>query len=108
MRAGELRHRATILKAIDCPSVDGNPVQEYETFKAGVPAAIHKNPWGREFIEARAIHGQSVQRIRMRYIPGLTLDMQVLLNGRIYSILPPIDNVGERNTEIILTVKEVV
>lgn len=108
MRAGELRHRATILKPRAGNNADGNPVQKYEPFMEGVPVAIHKNPWGREFIEARTIHGVSVQRIKMRYIPGITLDMRIRLNGRTYEIIPPIDNVAERNFELILTVKEVV
>lgn len=107
MRAGELRLRATILKPAN-ENTDGNPKETYEPFMSNIPAAIHNNPWGREFWEAKSQRGESVQRIKMRYIPGVTPDMRVSLAGHTYEIVPPIDNVAGRDTELILIVKEVV
>lgn len=108
IKAGELRHRAGILKPRQSTNTDGNPREEYETFKKGVPVGFQKAPWGREFWEAQALHGVSVRRLMMRYIPGIREDMRIVVNGRVYSIIPPIDNVADLNRELFLTVKEVI
>jgi len=108
IKAGELRHRAEILKPKETTNTDGNPLEEYESFRKGVPVGFQKAPWGREFWEAQALHGVSVRRLMLRYIPGLREDMLVVINGRTYSIIPPIDNVADLNRELVLTVKEVI
>ncbi len=108
IKAGELRHRAEILKPTTGTNTDGNPKEAYETFKTGVPVGFQKAPWGREFWEAQALHGVSVRRLMMRYMPGIREDMLIKVNGRTYSIIPPIDNVADLNRALVLTVKEVI
>lgn len=108
IKAGELRHRAKILQPTDAKNIDGNPKESYRTFKKNVPCGFQKAPWGREFWEAKALHGVSVRRLMMRYIPGVREDMLIEVNGRQYSIIPPIDNVADLNRELVLIVKEVI
>ncbi len=108
IKAGELRHRAEILKPKTGTNTDGNPKEEYEIQLTGVPVAFQKAPWGREFWEAKALHGVSLRRIMMRYLPGIKEDMRIVVNDRTYEIIPPIDNVADLNRELVLTVKEVV
>jgi|LSQX01.3.fsa_nt_gb head-tail adaptor len=108
IKAGELRHRADILKPKETVNIDGNPKEEYEVFKAGVPVGFQKAPWGREFWEAQAQHGISVRRLMMRYMPGIREDMRIKVNNRTYEIIPPIDNVADLNRELVLIVKEVI
>lgn len=108
IKAGELRHRAEILKPKEATNTDGNPKEEYETFKTGVPVGFQKAPWGREFWEAKALHGESLRRLMLRYMPGIREDMLIKVNGRTYSIIPPIDNVADLNRELVLIVKEVI
>ena len=108
IKAGELRHRAEILKPVVGTNTTGNPKEEYETYKSGVPVGFQKAPWGREFWEAQALHGVSVRRLMMRYMPGIREDMLIKVNGRTYSIIPPIDNVADLNRELVLIVKEVI
>lgn len=108
IKAGELRHRATIYTPKRSRNIDGNPREEYRIFKTGVPVGFQKAPWGREFWEAKQLHGESVRRLMMRYISGIREDMQIKVNGRTYEVIPPIDNVADLNRELVLTVKEVV
>ena len=108
IKAGELRHRAVIKKVKDIENTDGNPEEQYETFKSNVPVGFQKSPKGREFWEAKALFGESVRRLMMRYIPGIEENMIIEVNGRTYSIIPPVDNVADLNRELVLLVKEVV
>ncbi len=108
IKAGELRHRATIYRPARTKNIDGNPKEKYVPFKCNVAVGWQKSPWGREFWEAKALHGISVRRLMLRYIPGIREDMRITVNGRTYDIVPPIDNVADLNRELILTVKEVV
>ncbi len=107
LRAGELRNRATILKPSKPTNLDGNPKRTYTTHKSNVPVKLEMLR-GRELWEAKAIYGESIARLKMRFIADLKADMQVTVNGRTYEIIPPIDNVGERNRELILMIKEIV
>ena len=106
IRAGELRSRATILKPSKQTNTDGNPKRNYTAFKTNIPAKLEMLR-GRELWEARAVYGESVARLRLRYIADLKADMQITVNGRTYEIMPPIDNVGERNLELVLMIKEI-
>lgn len=99
--------RAAILKPKEITNIDGNPAEEYEEHLQGVPVWF-ETLRGREFWEAQAQHGETVGRIRLRFIPGITADMRLVLNNRTFGIIPPINNAFERNRELILTVKEVV
>ena len=48
---------------------------------------------------------QVTHRIKMRYVAGLTNKMRLVFGTRTFDILD-IDNVEERNVEMILTCKE--
>lgn len=100
--------RAKILKPNKPTNTDGNPKRLFETFLEDVPV-WYETLRGREFWEAKALHGETVARIRLRYMPDkqITADMRIELHDRTLEIIPPIDNAYERNREIILTVKEV-
>ena len=99
--------RADILKLKSGTNADGNPQEEYETHLSGVPVWF-ETARGREFWEAKGLHAETVGRIRLRYIDGIAPDMRLVLNGRTFEIIPPINNAYERNRELILTVKEVI
>lgn len=99
--------RADILKPTTGDNTEGNPAEIYETHLRGVPVWF-ETARGREFWEAKGLHAETVGRIRLRYIDGITMDMRLALNGRTFEIIPPINNAYERNRELILTVKEVI
>ena len=51
---------------------------------------------GREFVAATAEQGETVARINMRWFPGLTADMRILWDGRVYNLKPPETDSTER------------
>ena len=99
--------RATIQKPKVSTNTTGAAVDVYETHIFSVPVYF-ETLRGREYWEAKGLNAETVGRIRMRYIPGITADMRLVLNSRTFEIIPPINNVNERNKELILTVKEVI
>ena len=99
--------RATILAPTDQPNTTGAAIDAYEPLHQNVPVYF-ETMRGREFWEARGLNAETIGRIKMRFIPGITADMRLVLNGRTFEIIPPIDNMNERNKELVLTVKEVV
>jgi SPP1 family predicted phage head-tail adaptor len=62
---------------------------------------------GREFFAAQQVNAEVTARIRLRYLPGVTRQMQVKFGSRTFAIESVI-NVEERNRELQLMVKEVV
>ena len=99
--------RATILQPADPENNSGAAVDVYEELHADVPVYF-ETLRGREYWEAKALNAETVGRIKMRYIQGITADMRISLNDRTFEIIPPIDNMNERNKELVLTVKEVI
>jgi SPP1 family predicted phage head-tail adaptor len=61
---------------------------------------------GREYFTAAAVNQENTVRFRMRYRPGVTSEMRVLYDGRIYDINSVID-VNESHQEIQLMCEEV-
>jgi SPP1 family predicted phage head-tail adaptor len=108
MRAGALRQRAVIQRLTTVPNTTGSPFQQEQwvPYVENVPVELNALR-GREFWEARRENAETVARIRMRYISGITTDMRVIVDGRTFDIIPPIDNVGGRNAELVLLVREV-
>ena len=74
--------RADILKVKSDTNTTGNPQEVYETHLSSVPVYF-ETARGREFWEAKGLHAETVGRIRLRYIEGITPDMQLVLNGDI-------------------------
>ena len=99
--------RGTIQKLKAQTNTTGAALEEYEDLYQNVPM-YYETLRGKEFWEAKGLNSETVSRIRMRYISGITADMRIILNGRTLEIIPPIDNSFERNKELILTVKEVI
>ncbi|MED0676983.1 phage head closure protein [Aneurinibacillus thermoaerophilus] len=62
---------------------------------------------GREYFAAATVNAENTVRIRMRYRRGITPDMRVLYDGRVFEIQSVID-VNEMHREIHLMTQEVV
>lgn len=59
---------------------------------------------GNEFWKAAAINSKVVAQVTIRYIKSLKPDMRILFKGEAYSILPPIDNIREKDAYITFKV----
>lgn len=105
MRAGTLRHIVSIqARATTQESTYGSQDVDWSDVYSNVPVAITPLS-GREREIALAIYPDSQFEIDMRYLPGITAALRVLYGTRIFEILG-INNVDERNRELILTCKE--
>jgi SPP1 family predicted phage head-tail adaptor len=105
MRAGTLRHIVSI-QARDTAqeSVYGSQGTTWTEVYGNVPVAITPLT-GKEREIAMAIFPDSQFEIDMRYLPGLTVSHRIVYGTRIFDILN-IDNIDERNRELVLTCKE--
>lgn len=101
---GKYRHRVTIEQQVTTRDPDdGSEVVGWVTFIEDVPAEVLTGP-GREFRAANAEQAQTVARVNMRWFPGLTSEMRILWDGKIYNIDPPeTDATGRREYRIQCT-----
>lgn len=62
---------------------------------------------GSEFFKADEINSEITHRVHLRYVPGVTPDMRVVLNDR-HLMITSIVNYQERNIELQMYCKEIV
>jgi SPP1 family predicted phage head-tail adaptor len=114
MRAGDLRHRITILHFVSGKDEDGLPTKEWRPL-AEVWAAVGPLQ-GREFWQAKAVQAESTVRVRIRYVKGwkdsagnlvpVSTKLRVQYGDRVLGIESVIDS-DERHVELQLLCKEV-
>lgn len=106
MEAGKLRHRVTIQKRSRAQDPSG---EESDVFTAIAEVWASVEPLtGREQFTAQQILSEVTHRIRMRYIPGITVSARdrIVYGTRLFDIQFPA-NLEERNKELEITAKEV-
>jgi SPP1 family predicted phage head-tail adaptor len=97
---GELRHRITFqLQDLD---------SEDEDWKDIATTWANINPIsGKEYYSAETINSDLTHKIRLRYRKGITPDMRVIYNDRIFYIISVI-NEYEKNTMLQLMCRELI
>ena len=106
MNIGRLRERV-IIQQIEA---DSPPVDEYGTPQQGwgevatVWASVEPMS-AREFIAAQAQQGETLWKITIRYLDGLTAAMRVLSGGRTFAITGLLDQQG-RHRALVLMCRE--
>ena len=103
MRAGKLRHRITIEQNTPTRDALGAEVDSWSSF--AVRWAAVEPLGGREFWDARRVNAERRVRFRLRYVVGVTPEMRVSFDGRVFDIQAVID-VEERNRELQLVCEE--
>ena len=102
IQAGQLNKLVTI----EQQDADPDRYQEYTPATNGHVWVSIEALTGREKWEAQAIEPTATYRIRMWFWPGLTSKHRIVYDGRIFELLwPPID-VGERGVEFELMCSE--
>ena len=100
MNPGELKHRITF-QVQDLE-------QEEETWNDILSTWANINPIsGKEYYSAETINSDLTHKIRLRYRRGITPDMRILYNGRIFYIVSVI-NEYEKNTMLQLMCRELI
>lgn len=88
MRAGELRERVTIRKRTQVREYEsgrGDMKEVWETIFENVPAQLVALS-GDSLIAAQAVQSQVNTRGKIRYMPGVTAEMQILHECNVYII----------------------
>jgi SPP1 family predicted phage head-tail adaptor len=104
MNPGELRHKITIQKLVNIQDTFGQPVEQWPdvvTVWASVNPII-----GREFFAAQQVNSEVTHKIKMRYRSDITSDMRIKLGNRIFDIISPPINPGEKKIELQIMCKE--
>lgn len=103
MRSGMLRHRVTLQRFQQGQDAYGGPVETWEDV-ATVWASLEAMS-GREFFASQQAQSEVTQRIRIRYRAGVTADMRVIHNGKVFNIVAPLPD--NRGRELVLMCREV-
>ena len=104
MKIGRLRHRIVIEESIAGRDNFGAEVYEWIQF-AKVWADVSPVS-GREFASFKQINSEITTKITIRYLAGVTAEMRVLFDNRIFEI-NSIINPEEKNISLLLMCKEV-
>ena len=100
----DYRHKITFLKNTNEKDEYGEVIDDWKpvtTVWAAVGPLL-----GREYFEALTIDSKAEVKFNMRYVAGITNDMRIQYDGKIYEILSAI-NVKELNRELLCYCKEV-
>ena len=103
MRVGELRKRVTVQTETQSTDGAGGYILGWTTF-ANVWANI-KPLTGREIFVASHLEGHVTHHVQMRYLSGVTSDMRLSYNSRLFNIQAVL-NTDERNQWTELLVEE--
>lgn len=103
MKIGQLRHRLEIQEKKSVKDEWGNQVSEWFTV-ATAWAAIEPIR-GEEYWAAGAQQGETIHRVTMRYVPGVTPEHRLLFGDRILEIESTL-NLEERSRLLELLCKE--
>lgn len=97
MHAGTLRYRVEVEAHIEERDEGGGVVERWERLCTRW-ADIHPIR-GREVFQAQAIDARITHKVTMRYLPTLTASHRLVFAGRIFHMLTPPLNTGERGKE---------
>lgn len=104
IKAGDLKHKVNI--EINTPSTGdrGQPVADWTTLYAGVPAKID-DLVGKKLEIARQMVATATHQLTLRYLPGIGVDNRINFGGRIFNI-GYIQNIQEQNFQLVITATE--
>lgn len=93
--AGEFNQQIQIQKST-IAIVNGKPMKTQVNY-GGLKYAKWQWLHGEEIYQAAAINSKAVAQVTIRYFAGILPDMQIIFKTKTYQILPPVDNIQERN-----------
>ena len=106
MNSGQLRHRIIIQVATEVQAATtGEVTKTWATWQT-VWASIEPIS-GREYWQAQQTHAELTHKLRIRYLPSLTVRHRVLFGTRVLEI-NAVQNLDERNIEMVLLCREAV
>jgi len=104
MKAGKLRHRVTIQSKTTTRNERGINRETWSALHSSVPAEIVTLS-GRELEQARQLVGTATTAVRIRFYANVTKECRIVFGSRVLTI-GHIDNVDQRDIELVLTCSE--
>ena len=97
MQAGMLRNRVEIEAHIEERDEGGGVVERWER---QLTRWVDIRPIrGAEVFQTQALDPRITHKVTMRYLPSLTASHRLVFDGRVFNIVTPPLNTGERNEE---------
>jgi len=84
MNIGDLRKRITLLQIT--PQIDENGFATEEISELGTVWAAVSNLYGKEYFAAKAVQAENTVKFTIRYRPGITTDMKIQFQDRLFNI----------------------
>ncbi len=107
MKAGTLRHIVDIeYRAGDTSDGYGNTTASWQKLWQNIPAEVKSTITPETYVGGE-VQSQKLVTITTRYLSGIDDSMRLLFDGRYFNI-SSINNVEERDIELIFTTKEVI
>ncbi len=103
LMAGKLRHRIAIQQRTTDQDDYGQQLDQWDDV-ARVWADIEPLN-GRELLAAAAVQAETTHTVTMRYRPGITPQLRINYNGRLFNILNVLDD-NERHRTLTLLCSE--
>lgn len=104
MRAGQLRHRVTFFKKVETSDgAEGKTRSNQDVCSAW---ADIESLEGRELERARQVDARVTHRLRVRYQAAIGPRQFVRFKTRVFEVVAPPVNVGERNVELHVLCRE--
>jgi SPP1 family predicted phage head-tail adaptor len=104
MKVVDFLHRITLQKKFTTKDPEGLPLETWQNI-ATIWAAIEPLR-GREYFQAATVKSQNMTRFTTRYRKGITSEMRILYDSKLYDIQSIIDVEG-RHQQLELMAKEV-
>ncbi|MGG3737536.1 phage head closure protein [Aeribacillus pallidus] len=101
---GQFRHRIMLLKRVVTEDEIGQPVEDWQP--ARTCWAMIKTVKGSEYVAAGAERATITYRFIIRYTKGITSDMRISYQERIFDIIEPPINDDELNKTLTILAKE--
>lgn len=104
MRAGRLRQRVTLEREAATKNEFSEEVSTWTPY--ATRWADVRPQGGREFWAAQQVIDDLSHEVRLRYMPGIRAKDRLVYRGRVFDIVSPPVNVGERGVELVLMCRE--
>jgi SPP1 family predicted phage head-tail adaptor len=104
MKITDFRHRISLQQKLITKDPEGIPIENWQNIST-IWAAVEPLR-GREYFQAAAVQSQNMIRFTIRYRKGITSEIRILYDSKLYDIQSIIDVEG-RHQQLELMAKEV-
>lgn len=94
MRSGPLRHTITIQSKGHTKNAYGEEIDEWVDF-ATVRADVRGIASSERYV-SQSLNSVMTKKFFIRYLDGITADMRIVHDTKVYDIDPPVDTAGKR------------